>query len=239
MSAVAERSARVQVIRERAPIEHSAKTEKFSAAAIKLAFGQIEALLCAAHVTEESHDWSGDSCRLLRIAYVLAAQAHRNPPAGHEIDQSAFDIAALIRAARLVPGDSESPQRKVLVDQAAVHLNWLTQSDAAGQDCCNPGIPRPAAPTTSGTPAAADLDETGYRDLARHANYEILKLAEALQILTLHEGTEEHPVTFGIAARVSMLAEVVFHAAALHGSTREEIGSPDLAELQRRVKGGL
>ena len=233
MSAVAERRAKVKVVRE------PAATEPSTASAIKLAFGQIEALLCAAHATGEGHEWSGDSCRLLRIAHGLAAQASKHPPAGHEIEQAAFDIAALIRAARIVPGDSESPERKVLVDQAALHLNWLTECDVSGRDCCDPGVPRPAAPNASPATASDHETNTGYRELARQANYEIMKLAEALQTLTLHEGTEEHPVTFGIAARISMLAEVVFHSAELHGSTREDIGSPDLAELQRRVKGGL
>lgn len=232
MNAVAERPARVKVIREPA-------AKEFTASAIKLAFGQIEALLCAAHVTGESHEWSGDSCRLLRIAHGLAAQAHLDPPVGDKIDEVAFDIAGLIRAARLVPGDSESPERKVLVDQAAVHLNWLTECDAAVQDCCDPGVPRPAAPNNPATTASDHETNTGYRELARQANYEIMKLAEALQTLTMHEGSEEHPVTFGIAARVRMLAEVVFHGAELHGATREEIGTPELAELQRRVQGGL
>ncbi|MBV7428089.1 MULTISPECIES: hypothetical protein [unclassified Acidovorax] len=238
MSAVAERPAKKKVIRERAPTDPVTTISTVNAeSAIKLAFGQIEALLCAAHMTEENHEWSGDSCRLLHIAHGLAAQASENPLAGHDLEEAAFNIAALIRAARLVPGDSESPERKVLVDQATVHLNWLTESDAAGQDCCDPGVPRPAAPAVPG--ATAPSDEVGYRELARQANYEISKLADALQTLTLHEGTEEHPITFGIAARVSMLAEVVFHAAELHGTTREEIGSPELAELQRRFKGGL
>jgi hypothetical protein len=239
MSAVAERPAKVKVVRDCTPIEPSAKAEKFSAAAIKLAFGQIEALLCAAHNTEENHDWSGDSCRLLRIAHSLATQAHQNPPAGDGIEGAAFDIAALIRAARLVPGDSESQERKVLVDQAAVHLNWLTECDQCGQDCCDPGVPRPAPPGATEPSHQGDPADAECTELARQANYEIMKLAEAMQTLTLHEGTQEHPITFGIAARICMLAEVVFHAAELHGSTREEIGSPELAELHRRFKGGL
>lgn len=250
MNAVAERPARVKVIREPAPAERSSKTseptpgpgtptKEFPASAIKLAFGQIGALLGAAHMTKESHEWSGDSCRLLRVAHGLAAQARLNPPEGFEIEDSAYDIAALVRSARLVPGDSESAERKALIDQAAVHINWLTECDAAGVNCCDPGIPRPAAPNAPPATAPDHETNTGYRELARQANYEIMKLAEALQTLTMHEGSEEHPVTYGIAARVRMLAEVVFHGAELHGTTREEIGTPELAELQRRVQGGL
>lgn len=238
MSAVAERPAKVKVIRERAPTDHGSKAEKFSPAAVKLAFGQLEALLCAAHNTEENHDWSADSCRLLRIAHGLAAQAHRNPPAWNEIEQSAFDIAALIRAARLVPGDSESPQRKVLVDQAAVHLNWLTECDQCGQDCCDPGVPRPAAPGAKEPSQPDDLGEAECIELARQATYEIQKLAETTQLVADQLCNEEdRPIVFGLMARIRVLTNIAFQAAALHGDGRSE--SVPLGELQHAFNGGF
>ncbi len=124
-------------------------TDQFTPAAIKkAAFGQVETLLNEAYMTDEDHAWSGDSDRLLDIAHSLADKAMIDPPIGPEMPRVAFNIAALIRASRLVPGDSESPQRKALIDQAAVHLNWLTESDMGGSDCCDPGVPRPAAPGT-------------------------------------------------------------------------------------------
>ena len=122
---------------------------EYTPEAIKSAFDGIEALLNEAHGTDEAHDWSGDSDRLLRIAHDLADGALiRTPTDAADVNCAAFDIAALIRAARLVPGDSESPERKALIDQAAVQLNWLTECDKAGSDCCDPGVPRPAAPKT-------------------------------------------------------------------------------------------
>jgi hypothetical protein len=236
MTAVTERPAKVRVIREPAATEPSAK--EYTASAIKLAFGQIEALLCAAHATGESHEWSGDSCRLLRIAHGLAAQASKHPPAGHEIDQAAFDIAALIRAARIVPGDSESPERKVLVDQAAVHLNWLTECDVSGRDCCDPGVPRPAAPNAMEPSQPDDIGETECIELARQAVYEIQKLAETTQMVVDQLGSEEdRPIVFGLMARIRVLTNVAFQAAALHGDGRAE--SESLTELQSAFKGGL
>jgi len=114
--------------------------------AIKAAFGIVSALLEDACATDEPHAWSGDSDRLLRIAHDLSAEGHNNPPNSYEADRLAYDIAALIRAARLVPGDTESDERRVLIDQAAVQLNWLTGCDRAGSNCIESVVPRPSLP---------------------------------------------------------------------------------------------
>lgn len=206
-------------------------THNHPADAIKAAFSQVEMLLNNAYMTGEDHGWSGDSDRLLGIAHDLADRAEMHPPSGNAIYEVAFNIAALIRAARLVPGDGESPQRKAWIDQAAVHLNWLTGS---GRDCCDPEVPRPAAPNQT----KANVDEAACLELARQANYEIQKLAEMMQVVAAeHFGNEEHPIANGIAARTIVLAEIVFHAAALHGEKRAEFASLD--KLQRAFKGGL
>lgn len=114
--------------------------------AIKAAFSQVEVLLSQAYMTDEDHGGSGDSDRLLSIAHDVADRAWVHPPSDPRLSRAAFDIAALIRAARLVPGDGESLQRKALIDQAAVHLNWLTECDIRGEDCCDPGAQRPSTP---------------------------------------------------------------------------------------------
>lgn len=213
MSAVTERPARVKVIRERTADEPTATkstatsrpaqgpntpTKDCSVSAIKLAFGQIEALLRAAHMTDENHEWSGDSCRLLRIAHGLAAQAHLNPPVGNKIDEVAFDIAGLIRAARLVPGDSESPERKVLVDQAAAHLNWLTECT---EDCCDPGVPRPAAPNAANTLAAVAPNAW------EHVICDVICRHETAQALLekFAEENRDQPGVMGVLALVQTL----------------------------------
>lgn len=213
-------------------------THNFPADAIKAAFGKVEVLLSEAYMTDEGHEWSGNSDRLLSIAQGLADKAEIAPPQGTRISQVAFDIAALICAARLVPGDKEGPRRKALIDQAAVHLNWLTECDTSGSDCCDPGVPRPAPPNTTppGQPTGTS-EEAECLELARQATYEIEKLAEAMQVMSEHFGNEDHPIANGIAARTIVLSEIIFHAAALHGEGRAE--SRPLQELQRAFKGRI
>ncbi len=213
-------------------------TRDFPSAAIQTAFGQVELLLKEALAINEVHLWSGDSERLLLVASGLAGEARANPPTGHEIESAAFDIAALVRAARLVPGDEESPPRTALINQAAAHLNWLTECDMGSEDCCDPGVSRPTAP------GAAPRNQTSYPseeaeclELARQANYEIQRLAETMQVLAEHFGNEDHPIANGIAARIIVLSEIVFNAAALHGQGRAE--SLPANKLQRAFKGGL
>lgn len=208
----------------------------FTPAAIKAAFGQVETLLNEAYLTDEDHGWSGDSDRLLGIAHDLADEAERCPPIGPPMSRVAFDIAALVRAARLVPGDGESPQRKALIDQAAVHLNWLTECDLSGEDCCDPGVPRPAPPTVTGS--NADADEAECLELARQATYEIQKLAETMQTVMEQVGNEEdQPIAHGLMARIIVLTGIAYNAAALHGLGRSK--SRPLKELQRVFKGGF
>lgn len=213
-------------------------TPNFPAETIKAAFGQVEILLSEAYMTEEDHGWSGDSDRLLCVAKNLADKAEIDPPQGPQIFEEAFNIAALIRAARLVPGDSESPQRKALIDQAAVHLNWLTECDMGGEDCCDPGVSRPTVPGAAPRNQTTDAsEEAECLELARQATYEIEKLAEAMQVMAEHFGNEEHPIANGIAARTIVLSEIVFHAAALHGEGRSK--SRPLNELRRAFKGAF
>lgn len=213
-------------------------THNFPAETIKAAFGQVEMLLSEAYMTDEDHGWSGDSDRLLCVAKNLADRAEIDPPQGPQIYEEAFNIAALIRAARLVPGDSESPQRKALIDQAAVHLNWLTECDMGCEDCCNPGVSRPTAPGAAPRNLTTDAsEEAECLELARQANYEIQRLAETMQVLAEHFGNEDHPIANGIAARIIVLSEIVFNAAALHGQGRAESLPAD--KLQRAFRGGL
>lgn len=198
--------------------------------AIQVAFGEVETLLNAAYMTEEDHAWSADSDRLLCIAHGLADEAYIRPPVGAEIDRVAFDTAALIRAARLVPGDGESPERKILLDQAAAHLNWITGSS---EDCCDPGAPRPSAPSAAAEDASRSAD---LRECARAACYEIQSLAQAMQTISERDNAaENHPVVHGVMARIIVLSEIVYHAALLHG----EAPMATLTELKNSFKGRL
>lgn len=135
----------------KAPV--TTQEEKFNRYTIKAAFGILEVLLLSASKTDEAHSLSGDSDRLLRIAAGLADRAHTNTPDYDDAERTAFDIAALIKAAKLVPGDTESAERADLINQAAVQLNWLTECDEAGSNCIDVGAVRPLVQAQTSTAA--------------------------------------------------------------------------------------
>lgn len=149
-----------------------AKQQKngFSPEALSVAFGIIEAELHAASRTDEPHDWSGDSDRLLRVASELAGIARIHTPDLDDAQRLAFDIAALVKASKLVPGDCESTERCELINQAAVQLNWLTECDEAGSNCIDPCAARPLrlqAPTSSMSPSERKVADAGAALMAR------------------------------------------------------------------------
>lgn len=142
MSEVITRPAETKTRSTKAP----AKAAPTAPDPIKVAFDIVQTLLDEASATDEPHAWSGDSNRLLRIAHNIADEASVRPPNASDAESVAFNIAALIRASKLVPGDTESEERRNLLDQAAVQLNWLTGCDTAGSNCIDPGAARPKAP---------------------------------------------------------------------------------------------
>lgn len=123
---------------------HAIPTPSLTQVQTQQAFDALAKILADAHQTDEPHLWSGNSDRLLRVARDLAEEASKHPPSAADVDQLAFDIAALIVGAKLIPGDTESPERLALLQRAAVILNWLTEEcGGADQDCCDPGADRP------------------------------------------------------------------------------------------------
>ena len=210
---------------------------EYTAAAIKVAFALIRDLLHAASMTDEPQQWSGDSDRLLRMASHLANKASDRLPASADYESIAFDIAALIRGCRVMPGESESPERTGLLGEAEKHLDWLAKTT----DCCDPGADRPSLRTAQPAAQAEPTDsreEAAYRELARSACYEIQKLAEAMQIVNEQTATEDHPMAHGIMARIILLSEIVFYCTALHNGIREDLEG-GLKELQRKFRGAL
>lgn len=185
-----------------------------SPARIEAAFGSVELLLTHAHATEEVHDWSGDSNRLLRIAHELADEASICPPTGIDVDSAAFDIAALIRAARLVPGDSESPERKALLDKAAVQLDWLTESSG----CCDPGVPRPAL--AEAKPPSIQRQDANESTTTSEAPYSIPAWRAVIsEVGGIHQAAQhilaaqidymDSSAAFGVLALVERLSQLV------------------------------
>ena len=201
---------------------------------IKVAFCIIQTLLDEASTTEEQHAWSTDSDRLLRMAHNIADEASVRTPSAQDAEELAFDIAALISASKLVPGDSESEKRRELLDQAAVQLNWLTKCDTVGINCIDPGAPRPPAPNAKSVPAhqpqARQQGTERARELANAAICHIEAAKTVLEMLTNdNAGDEVHAV----ARLTDALWEV-------HASTdeTEDIGTScagAFSDLQREL----
>ena len=162
MSEVITRPVKTEAQRAKAPSKAVAKASLpvTSPDPIKVAFSIIQVLLNEAYATDEQHGWSGDSDRLLRVAHNIADEAMIRTPNAEDAEGVAFDIAALIRAAKLVPGDAESDQRRELLDQAAVQLNWLTKCDTAGANCIDPGAARPALQIQDSSPITSPSERT-------------------------------------------------------------------------------
>ncbi|TDF26193.1 hypothetical protein EZI45_18915 [Delftia tsuruhatensis] len=74
--------------------------------------------------TDEPHEFSGESDRLLRIGADIALQASKANKEEHE--SATYDVAACINAARLVPGDTESAARTAFIATAAAALSQVT-----------------------------------------------------------------------------------------------------------------
>lgn len=104
-------------------------------------FDRLADLLHEARQTDEAHQHSGDSNRLLRVAEWIASDA-QNPEWDHPIRNTAFDIAALIRAARLVPGDEESVLRSALIQDAGDVLSQIAGTST--KSLITPDARRPA-----------------------------------------------------------------------------------------------
>ena len=108
---------------------------------------RVAQLLDEARMCDESH-YSGDSDRLLQAASDIANGAadrlHYHAEVPNGVRDLAFNIGAQICAARLVPGDTESPERAELIQQAGAILVSLEGSDRDIADFIEPHAPRPA-----------------------------------------------------------------------------------------------
>jgi len=135
------------------------------AAAIQRLFTTIALALDEASLTDEPQEWSGDSDRLLRVASFLAERDAGRSYGAEEAECSAYDIAALIKAARLVPGDTESSKRSELIATAEAALVVLTEDS----DCLVEGATRPPAPSRKNAASADALTDIDKDDLANCA----------------------------------------------------------------------
>lgn len=201
-------------------------------------FTQAAAVLSQAAMTDEPHRHSGESDRLLRIASDVSLRAARTA-ASRDLENTAYDVAACINAARQVPGDAESAQRSTLLAQAAQALAQI--ADAPVDDIVPP---RAALAALQEQMADADRHPNAgsaaqWRELARQANHEVQQLAQVLVRIDATGVEQEHVAVHGMAARIGLLSEIVFIAAALHGESREGWDAPNFRELQAIFHGGL
>jgi hypothetical protein len=105
-------------------------------------FSSLADLFDAAAHTDEAHAHSGDSDRLLNIAAHMARAAAKGNTLGTSSREDfAFDLAALVRGARLIPGDTESPERSAILSQAGLILKQIA---GASEDPIAPLAQRPA-----------------------------------------------------------------------------------------------
>ncbi|MFG0675904.1 hypothetical protein [Delftia sp. WSY_7] len=139
----------------------------------------------------------------------------------------AFDIVALIKAARRAPGPAEPAEAKKLLDQAMADLAWIAD------------MPVAELMADAAAPAAQQQDQVEWRKLACSANYEVQRLAQTMVRLADQLDLDAQPVFHGLAARIAQLSEIVYSAGRLHGEDPAEAGTPPLKELQHIFAGGL
>lgn len=195
-------------------------------------FTEVSVLLQQAAMTDEDHRHSGESDRLLRIASDVSRRAARAIEA-KDLQNMAFDVAACINAARLVPGDAESAQRSGLLAEAATRLAEISETP----------MEKIVFPRTSVLAPPADMamgrEEQPWREFARQANHEAQQLARTLMQVSQAHAADDHAVVHGMAARIAQLSEIVFLAAALHGEDRGSRGTQSLCAMQRIFHGDI
>lgn len=218
-------------------MKHSAAkpSRKKLAAAYRALFQQAAEALRQAAMTAEDHRHGVESDRLLRIASGVARSAAQADSSQDLQDPQnmAFDVAACINAARLVPGHAESAPRSGLLAEAAQALSQISETPADHIVFPRDTLARLQAESV------ADPAPAQWRELARQANYEAQQLAQALMQMGHRHDMETHVVAHGMAARIAQLTEIVFVAAALHGEHRDEWGSQTLRDVRDVFEGGM
>lgn len=129
MNAVLEKppaKARGQKAAPAAPAPAQAPAPLASAAATL--FAEVGDFLAQASATDEPHGFSGDSDRLLSIGAMIALDAAKGKYSNTNAENTAYDVAACINAARLVPDDTESVERTINIHCASERLAAITGS---------------------------------------------------------------------------------------------------------------
>ncbi len=165
-------------------------------------FAEVGAILNAASGTDEDHEFSGESDRLLSIAAKIAMEAAKGNLSNSTIQSTGFDVAACINAARLVPDDSESVERTVHIDNAAQRLEIITGTAAhrmiftdvqrptvRNQDSARAASPAPAAARQFTEDQYNQLYWQAYvhMDCAKHVLLEYAERADSEEVFALRD----------------------------------------------------
>lgn len=121
MNAVLEKPTAKARGRKAAPAAPASAPTPLAPAAATL-FAEVGDFLALASGTDEDHAFSGESDRLLSIGAMIALDAAQGKFSNTNAENTAYDVAACINAARLVPDDDESVERTLHIDNAAQRL---------------------------------------------------------------------------------------------------------------------
>lgn len=193
------------------------RPKKVLADAERAALLKLSELFDEAAYTDEAHEYSGESDRYLRIASELAERFSAGETLERSLQNFAFDLAALVNAARLVPGDTESPARKALLEQAKPLLQRLAD-DEAGDNIIQPAAARPyvVAPRLKRETPIQNCGEVGL-DLIRQCTYDIATLSDEILARAAQmedAGSSEGVIYRALADRISRLNSIImsFHS---------------------------
>lgn len=209
---------------QRAATRPAAQTEKTISDAVKLQVEILTDALYAAWQTDEPNSYSGDSSRLLRCAYKLVEDLPNQRPDPNEVVSTAYDVAALLNAAQVVPGDKASAARKAHIAKASAAVIALADDAKAMEAWILPGNHGEAAfmegkavaalmvreATRRKPNEAADLNASYRDDDQPQDNF----TAPFLQLLL----KEQHLLPGFTAALSSMLAEADFSGSIADGA---------------------
>lgn len=161
----------------------------------------LENVLDHAANTDEAPgpDSSGESDRLLRVASELAGRLLANPKDAGDcstVDNRAYTIASLIKAALQVPGDTPSAERLAFIEQARAPLVGLTDCATVldGWDTY------PSATPSTGSSAGVASEKRYHLSGDQHNSiYMRLDHAEAVLSMLVHvfggDANTEDPMT--------------------------------------------
>lgn len=152
----------------------------------------LENALDHAANTDEAEFWTGESDRLLSVASELAGRLLAHPSdAGNcrAVDNRAYTIASLVKAALQVPGDTPSAERLAFIEQARVPLVGLTGC----AEVLDGWETYPRTPSAAGEPALAPNPAPARpRDFLGDIQ---AKVGEALAVLqSLAEDSGDEPI---------------------------------------------